>query len=79
MECIEADYPVVALRTLSKAYGLAGSRVGYAISSPEIIEYLNVARLRFNVNMFAQAAAIEALKDREHLKECIQLVWDEKK
>ncbi len=51
------------LRTFSKAYGLAGLRVGYGIGSKDIIAYLNKMREPFNVNRLAQIAATEALKD----------------
>jgi len=59
---------VVALRTFSKIYGLAGLRIGYAIGDPELIGYLERARHPFNVTSLAQAAAQAALKDREHVE-----------
>ena len=52
---------VVGMRTMSKAYGLAGLRVGYAFVSPEISDAIDRAREPFNVNILAQAAAIGAL------------------
>ncbi len=56
--------PFVALRTFSKAYGLAGLRVGYALcSSPEIARAVAAAKTPFNVNAAAQAAALAALGD----------------
>ena len=55
---------IVVLRTFSKSYGLAGLRVGYALGSPEVIEYLHKIRQPFNVNSIAQAAAAAALDDR---------------
>jgi histidinol-phosphate aminotransferase len=58
---------VVILRTFSKAYGLAGLRVGYGIARPEIIGLLNRVRSPFNVNLLAQAAAAAAAGDTEHL------------
>ncbi len=54
-------------RTFSKAYGLAGLRVGYSISSAKIADYLNRIRQPFNVNNIAQSAAIAALADKEFL------------
>ena len=64
-----ARYPnLMITRTFSKAYGLAGLRLGYAISSPEIADMLNRARLPFNVNTIASTAAIAALEDQEHVK-----------
>jgi histidinol-phosphate aminotransferase len=59
---VAGEYPnLVLLRTFSKAYGLAGARVGYAISHPEIAEVLNRLRPAFNVNSIAQAGAAAAL------------------
>jgi histidinol-phosphate aminotransferase len=55
-------------RTLSKAYGLAALRVGFAVCDPEVAAMLNRVRQPFNVNALAQAAAIAALADDEYLK-----------
>lgn len=67
-------YPnLIISRTFSKAYGLAGVRIGYAISSPEIADILNRARLPFNVNSIAMAGAIAALADQEHVKNTVLL------
>ena len=60
--------PVVTLRTFSKAYGLAGLRVGYAMAQPDCIDLLNKVRQPFNVNAMAQAAAVAAIGDQEHLE-----------
>ncbi len=60
---------LLILRTFSKAYGLAGLRVGYGISSPEIIHYLTQLKDTFNSNRLAQAAACAALKDQQHIKD----------
>ncbi len=54
---------LVIVRTLSKAYALAGIRVGYALASPEMIELLDRVRDSYNVNRLSQAAAIAALED----------------
>jgi len=57
-------YPnLVVTRTFSKAYGLAGLRIGYAVSSPEVAELLNRVRQPFNVNTLAMAAARFCLAD----------------
>jgi histidinol-phosphate aminotransferase len=58
----------VALRTFSKIYGLAGLRVGYGISDPEMVGFLDRARHPFNVNALAEAAALAALDDDEHAR-----------
>jgi histidinol-phosphate aminotransferase len=60
--------PWLVLRTLSKAYGLAGLRLGYAIASdPQMVSLLKRVRSPFSVNSSAQAAAAVALKDAEYL------------
>lgn len=62
---------LVVTRTFSKAYGLAGLRIGYSVSSVEIADLLNRVRQPFNVNTVAQAAALAALDDREHLQRSV--------
>ncbi|MEP6887515.1 MAG: histidinol-phosphate transaminase, partial [Nitrospirales bacterium] len=57
----------IVLRTFSKIYGLAGLRVGYGLTTPEIAGYLNRIRPPFNVNTVAQRAALAALTDDEHV------------
>jgi histidinol-phosphate aminotransferase len=54
---------VVSLRTLSKAYGLAGLRVGYAVAAPDVITAIRKVGLPFAVNDLAQAAAVAALSE----------------
>jgi histidinol-phosphate aminotransferase len=58
---------LIVSRTFSKAYGLAGLRVGYALSQAPVADLLNRVRQPFNVNVLAQAAAEAALSDREFL------------
>jgi len=73
LEYVRAGHNVVVLHTFSKAYALAGLRVGYGISTPEIAGYLQQVRGPFNVNMLAQAAAIASLGDDEQVaraREC---------
>lgn len=59
---------LIITRTFSKAYGLAGLRVGYAVSHPQVADLLNRVRQPFNVNSLALAAATAALDDLEHLE-----------
>ena len=67
-----ADYSnLVILRTFSKAYGLAGFRVGYAMGSPELIEILHKVRPPFNVNSLALVAAELALDCSDFLSKTI--------
>lgn len=54
-------------RSFSKAYGLAGLRIGYGIAQPVLTDLLNRVRQPFNVNSVAQAAAVAALRDRDFL------------
>ncbi len=68
-----AKYPnLVTARTFSKAYGLAGLRVGYGISSPAVADVLNRVRQPFNVNSVALAAATAALEDTAHVARAVQ-------
>ncbi len=62
-----ANKNVIILKTFSKAYGLAGLRVGYAIARGEFAAYMERARQPFNVNLLAQVAAQAALDDRKFL------------
>jgi len=58
---------VIVLRTFSKIYGLAGLRIGYGVTTPEITNLLNRVRPPFNANSIAQRAALAALNDDEHV------------
>jgi histidinol-phosphate aminotransferase len=64
---------LIVLRTFSKAYALAGLRVGYAVASREIIGRLRAVQVPFQVNRLAQVAAVAALADRAHLERCVAL------
>lgn len=67
-------YPnLVGLRTFSKAYGLAGIRLGYGWSSAELADAVNRIRPPFNVNNLAQAGGIAALADDDHMKKGVAL------
>jgi histidinol-phosphate aminotransferase len=67
-------YPnLLVSRTFSKAYGLAGLRVGFGIAQPAIADLLNRIRQPFNVNSLAQAAAIAALNDADFLQQSARL------
>jgi histidinol-phosphate aminotransferase len=68
------EFPnLIVTRTFSKAFGLAGLRVGYGLSSPTIASLLNRVRQPFNVNSIALAAAGAALRDTAHLRRSIEL------
>lgn len=64
---------VIIVRTFSKAYGLAGLRVGYALCHTQVADLLNRIRQPFNVNSLAQAAALVALSDQEFIDKVRQL------
>jgi histidinol-phosphate aminotransferase len=59
---------LILMRTFSKIYGLAGLRIGYGIGNPEFISALEKTRQPFNINSLAQAAALAALDDEEHVR-----------
>jgi histidinol-phosphate aminotransferase len=65
---------LVILRTLSKALGLAGLRIGYVMAHPSVIGALNRVRLPFNVSRAAQIAAVAGLEDSDHLRRTLDLV-----
>src|SRR5262249_47982706 len=65
---IRDGWNVVALRTFSKAYGLAGLRIGYGFARPEIIGFLEQVREPFNTSILAQAAGVAAISDHVHLE-----------
>ena len=71
------QYPnLLVSRTLSKAYGLAGLRIGFGIAQPVITDLLNRIRQPFNVNSLAQAAAVAALNDAAFLQKSAKLNAD---
>lgn len=81
------DYPhalnyrrdnVIVTRTFSKGYGLAGFRIGYAITHPDLIEQLMKSKLTFEPATPAQAAALAALKDEAFLEKSVRLVNEER-
>ncbi len=59
---------VVVLRTFSKIYGLAGLRIGYGVSSPELINYIDRVRQPFNAGSLGQSAALAAIDDTGHVE-----------
>jgi threonine-phosphate decarboxylase len=72
-------YPnLFILRSFTKIFGLTGLRVGYGIASQEIIKVLSCAKIPWNVNCLAQAAAVAALKDKQHLSVTRELIKKEK-
>jgi len=70
---------LVICRTFSKAYGLAGLRVGYAVGDAEMLALTNRFREPFNVNLLAQKAATEALDDTDWVLDKVAITLDERK
>jgi len=68
-------YQLAAIRTFSKIYGIAGLRVGYAVVPEELSVTADGIRNSFNVNSLAQAAALAALEDREHVERTLQATF----
>jgi histidinol-phosphate aminotransferase len=66
-----SDYPVLVLRTFSKAYGLAGLRVGYGIGNERLISFLERTKQPFSVNMMALVAAKAALSDDRYIQKVL--------
>jgi len=64
---------ILALRTFSKIYGLAGLRIGYGITTAAIAELMNKVRQPFNTNSLAQIGALAALADRKHVEKSIAI------
>ncbi len=70
---VEEGLPVIVIRTLSKAYGLAGARTGYTIASPELTAQIGSSQLWATVSRPSQAAAIAALEDTSHVADTVSL------
>ena len=74
LEYIGRKKNLIILKTFSKAYGLAGLRIGYALACPELISYMDRVRPPFNVNMLAQAAALAALQDKSYIQKTRRII-----
>lgn len=69
---------LIVTRTFSKVHGLAGIRVGYAVSHDDIVDCLYRAKPPFTVSALSERIAVEALKDKAFAQECVRLVAEEK-
>lgn len=72
IDYLKAGRNVVGLRTFSKAYGLAGIRLGYGFAPPEIADAIARIREPFGVNLVAQASGIAALEDQAHVRQTVE-------
>jgi histidinol-phosphate aminotransferase len=73
LDYLKAAKNVLALRTFSKIYGLAGLRIGYGITKPDIAELMNKVRQPFNTNSLGQIGALAALADPKHVEKSIAI------
>ncbi|CBJ30455.1 Histidinol-phosphate transaminase [Ectocarpus siliculosus] len=69
---------VVVLQTLSKAFGLAAIRMGFAYANEHIIQYMNNVKAPYNVNRLTQEVAVRALKDRSLYEDRVTTILDER-
>ena len=76
LDYFSPNRPLVILRTFSKAYGLAGLRLGYGVMPEVLSEVLHRVRQPFNVNILAQIAALAALDDLKFLEKTIRLTHE---
>lgn len=72
---LDHQVPVVVMRTFSKAYGLAGLRVGFGLGPVEVMDILHRVRQPFNTSILAQAAGTAALADEEFLQKTLETTW----
>jgi histidinol-phosphate aminotransferase len=74
-----ADHPnVVVTRTMSKAFALAGARIGYALASPEVVDDLQRVRLPYHLSAITQAAGVTALRHSEEATAILDAIRDER-
>jgi histidinol-phosphate aminotransferase len=79
IDYVKAGKNLIGLHTFSKIFGLAGLRIGYGFTTPEIGEYLNKIFRPFRIGTLPIIAAYAALKDNEHVKRSQKMVWEGKK
>lgn len=78
MHYVQKGYPFICVNSFSKAYGLAGLRVGYAYTTLELGQYLNKVKRPFMINTLTTEAAIAALSDHKHIENTIKYVEEGK-
>jgi histidinol-phosphate aminotransferase len=78
LQLLKQNQNLIVSRTFSKAYSLAGLRLGYAIGAPEAIDCLNRVREPFNINSLAQAAALASLDDKSRLNRLRKMIREGK-
>jgi histidinol-phosphate aminotransferase len=76
VDYMDVNRPIVVLRTFSKAYGLAGLRIGYGIMPAVVADVLNRIRQPFNAGSLSQAGALAAIEDEAFLEKTVQMVHE---
>ena len=71
---VEGFENVIVTRTFSKAYGLAGMRIGYAVSNPDLARVMQRVKIPYSLNRVSEAVAIKALKDQEYVRRSVRVV-----
>ncbi len=74
VDLIEDYENLIVLRTFAKSFGIAGLRVGYSIACEKMTEILGKVRPPFNVNLFAQVAALAALDDQDYMRKTVDVI-----
>lgn len=75
---VDAGKNIIAVNSFSKAYGLAGLRMGYAYSTEKIAQYISQVRVPFHLNTLGMEAAMAALEDKAFIKKTVKMIRDEK-
>lgn len=75
---VDAGKNIIAVNSFSKAYGLAGMRMGYAYSTEKIARYISQVRIPFHLNTLGLEAALAALEDKAFIKKTVDLIQKEK-
>lgn len=78
LEYVKRGLPFICVNSFSKAYGLAGMRIGYAYTTLELGQYLNKVKRPFMINSLSTEAAIAALQDNEHITNTVKYVEEGK-
>ncbi len=79
VEFIKEGYPLVIARTFSKAYGLAGLRVGYGIADPEVISVMERTKQPYNLGIIEEKAVEEALKNEDFVEKTVEEIKKERR
>ena len=74
VDLVKKHENLLILRTFSKAYGLAGMRIGYGVAGRDLVEKMMKVKNPFNVNSLAQKSALAALSDTNHLKNVVETI-----